>query len=73
MWPSQMGHREILYTYPNGIEKLALWATTISSLVRRYNCRNLQHPNPQESLLPTEVVRLQTMIMLGREKHCTVL
>jgi hypothetical protein len=68
-----MGHNEILYTYTNGFEKLALWAMTISSLVRRYNHHNSQHPNPQESLQPTEVVRLQAMNMLGREKHYTVL
>jgi len=73
MWPSQVGNHEILYTYTNGFEKLALWAMTISSLVHRCNYCNSHHPNPQESLMLTEVVRLRTMNMLGREKHYTVL
>jgi hypothetical protein len=73
MSPSQKGHHEIFYTYTNGFEKLALWAMTISSLAHRYNFCNSEHPNPQESVLSTEEVRLQTMIMLGREKHYTLL
>jgi hypothetical protein len=57
----------------NGFERLALWAMTISSLVGRYNYHTAQHPNPQESLLPTEVIRIRTMILLGMEKQHTVL